>query len=358
MLTNIIAIDYWDDPLLKADFLQKISSDEKFEKIIIYSQNEWEVESVFGEKELWNYFITTVENKNIYVDLVTSLTSKNLNFNPEKYKNINVQYWGEYWLIKTYSVISASQFVNKISKKKEGVIDFKYHFVSLNRRPHKHRCYLIDQLAKEDLIRDNAITWCHEGRGVNYPPDFQFQHFIPTKLRFNEGVPSDEIDQYDPPVEYFESFAQLVSESDTDIKFMSEKISIPLILGKPFIAHAGQGIHKYLEKLGFELYTEIFDYSFDDEPDSNTRCNLVIENFKRLSHIPLAELSDLEKQLLPKIKRNQLRAKEIALDFDSFPEAVKVSINAWTGREEIVSEKLWDILYNLSEYKLSNSGYI
>ena len=62
------------------------------------------------------------------------------------------------------------------------------------------------------------------------------------------------------------------------------------------------------EEFGFELYDEIFDYSFDTENDVSKKCELIVENIKRLEG---KDLNKLYKSLYKKIEFNQKRLLDI-----------------------------------------------
>ena len=40
------------------------------------------------------------------------------------------------------------------------------------------------------------------------------------------------------------------------------------------------GIHKVLQKLGFKLYDELFDYSFDNEMHRKTRAGKIVKEIR------------------------------------------------------------------------------
>jgi hypothetical protein len=63
--------------------------------------------------------------------------------------------------------------------------------------------------------------------------------------------------------------------------------------------------------MGFVNYDEIFDYSFDTEPDLHIRYEKIIENVKRLSVLSREELTELYKKLWPKVIHN----KRVAMDY-------------------------------------------
>lgn len=112
------------------------------------------------------------------------------------------------------------------------------------------------------------------------------------------------------PVEYWESIIDLVGETYTEYgTHHSEKTLKPLYWKKPFIAIAGRGYHNFLKENEFELYDELFDYSFDQEPDFMVRHKSVTNQIKVILNM---RLSDLEKKIPhEKLEHNKIRVLEI-----------------------------------------------
>ncbi len=310
-----LTIDYWNHHVDRYGFMKKIFDKEPVDNIIIFACNEWDTLSIFGNVYVWDYFHYYVQKEKIKIELITASPI------PYQSENLNITYWGEYWLIKTYANVMRPDASKAIKLKKEKAMGLKYHFICMNHRPHIHRCRLIDLLEKNNLISSNAISWHNTNEFGTYP----FEYFKPKMLKFNQTFDSyaEDKNTSNLPIEYFQSFAQLISESTDEHMFFSEKVSMALIWEKPFLAHSGPGLHKYLTTLGFELYTEIFDYSFDSELDSKKRLNMIVNNFIKLCEIPLDKLKKIENQLQPKLEHNKNRAKEIAMNIDKFPEIIK-----------------------------------
>jgi hypothetical protein len=105
---------------------------------------------------------------------------------------------------------------------------------------------------------------------------------------------------------------QLISESTIDALFITEKTAIPLLTSKPFLVASVPGYHAHLKKLGFELYTEIFDYSFDDEIDEDIRYQKLLTNLIKISSYSEDQLVSAHNQIKEKLLFNQNRAIEIA----------------------------------------------
>ena len=76
-----------------------------------------------------------------------------------------------------------------------------------------------------------------------------------------------------------------------------------MLYKKPFIILGPRYIHQALKNIGFKLYDELFDYSFDDKPYEE-RLNSVITQIKQILKIPTSELIDRCRSLFEKIDYN------------------------------------------------------
>jgi len=87
---------------------------------------------------------------------------------------------------------------------------------------------------------------------------------------------------------YHKTYVEIISESvfefainpakkDKEYLIMSEKTFKPLAMGFPFMGLLLPKSFSKLKEVGFELFDEIIDYSFDDEYDDEKRMNMIIE---------------------------------------------------------------------------------
>jgi hypothetical protein len=97
---------------------------------------------------------------------------------------------------------------------------------------------------------------------------------------------------------------ELVSETSAEVTFITEKTFRPILLEQPFICLGAVNQNLDLVKYGFELYDEIFDYSFDSKPNLEDRIKGIIENLNKIKDEDYYQLYNL---LEPKIKRNKER---------------------------------------------------
>ena len=115
------------------------------------------------------------------------------------------------------------------------------------------------------------------------------------KNNFNYGVPK----------EYFMSLIEFVSE--TFVKFsshFSEKTFKPLFYKKPFVTFAGPYYYETLKKYNFELYNELFDYSFDKNESPDERLSDILIQIKELNKLNFRELESIIEKISDKIEYN------------------------------------------------------
>jgi hypothetical protein len=310
---RILAIDQWDQRQSKAKFLERIRK-ETFDKIFIFTQNEHEYNTIFDEF-VFPFLGHYIESKGLNVDLITSLPPESDNY--PKFKGLTVHYWDTYWLAKTKACLSNSMLVEE-RKRQSSITKIKYPFIMMNNRSHLFRAKLIDIVARENLLDVGAISWINMDAHLRRGYDFKF--FDGNNRILDEKYFTSAGGQYSLPDQFFESFAQLISESTPKKIFFSEKISMALLNGKPFLAAAAPSIHKYLHtRLGIEYYDEIFDYAFDIEPNLERRWEMIVQNFVKISKYPLSQLEDLKNQIQDKVNYNQNRALEIVNDITFMP---------------------------------------
>lgn len=202
--------------------------------------------------------------------------------------------------------------------------DYNYLFISMNNLPRTHRCYLMDSIKKHKLDTAAALTWYYTDTDYNWKYWTPEQLVLSDKMYINHHK-SNQLDDglvpsiHSVPLEFFQSYFSVVSESSVGHCFLTEKTAVPLLLQQPFIVQAACGFHQFLISLGFELYDEIFDYSFDTLECANARTDKIIENILNLKFKDISKVND---QLTKKAKRNQKRALDIAADKSLVPELV------------------------------------
>ncbi|NBP58731.1 hypothetical protein EBU71_19750 [bacterium] len=218
--------------------------------------------------------------------------------------------------------------------------NFNHAFITLNNRAHLHRCVLIDELAKESLLENGVVTWHNF---LNNAANFNFKHFD-GKIRTLSDNFQTELDSFAIPDIYKNCFLDVIAEATHLCPIMSEKTIKPILFKKPFLTFSCKNYYKHVQDLGFVLYDEIFDYSFDDVDDLEVRAKLFVENVKRVINIDHATTYNL---LLPKLEYNMQNVIKIKHECNSIPYVIKeyVSMLENNGvKKEGMYYRLWDMV--------------
>ena len=192
------------------------------------------------------------------------------------------------WLYKSQEEIGIPDWYKKLSP------DLLY--TCYNNRPCDYRHYTVDQLAKHDLLDKGIVTAKYSTVDQVAQPDYiltdswPFEHLpIGTELVDEPDFLLNTTKEFGCqvyPQSYGRGAIDIVTESRINKNefYLSEKTNKSLLAHKPFLVVGCQGYHKWLqEERGIELYTELFNYSFDDEADYQKRIDGIINNVKRLS---------------------------------------------------------------------------
>lgn len=305
--------------------IKVLETDTPIEKIVLYAQHEFQYTT-------FEYFERLVDFSNIrnipFVIIVCSnkFSSPWHDTTDERYKNIELVYWKTFWLSETLIRI---QRTNTLRYEEMGT--YVYPFISLNNRAHHFRCLMMDTLAKYNLIDNAAISWHQAGYSNWKIEDYNFKHWTPeikildVEYTMVENLHYAQI--FVLPTEFSQSFMQLVAETTLLDMLVSEKTCMPLLFGKPFLVFGPMRFHEMLSvEYGFQLYDEIFDYSFDKESDLNIRCDMLLQNVKRIYNSSTDELQEMHRKILPKILFNQDLARQLVFDIDNIPEIIKESV--------------------------------
>lgn len=228
-------------------------------------------------------------------------------------QNIRVWLWPTIFFKICYVIAKLGTFFDT------KVTTFKYPLISLNSRRRPHRCQMIDLMARENLIEGNAVTWHGIGDCV-----YNWQYFKERKLTLSE-IPASKKDplgfnEYCLVDEWGESFLHLISETHIDVRYISEKTVMCLMSGKLFIVWGAPGIHNDLRNMGFQLYDEIIDYSFDSIQNDDERLETIIKEVKRI--LALGNYEEIYQRISPALLHNQQRSIELGIE-DSTPEILK-----------------------------------
>ena len=249
---------------------------------------------------------TILEQNNIHLEFMLGRLSNEIAYLNDM-PNVSVITWPTYWIHHTWykthrDTIKKVRNINKL-------------YISLNNRAHYHRCVMIDELANRDLIRYGHISW-HKKEMIT---PYKFKAFKNQKMILDdyqmdltEGACQEML-----PEHYFRTVFNLIVESNYTSPFLTEKTYSAILAKKPFIILGEQGIHARLENLGFKLYNELFDYSFDRDMNLKGRINSICDQIHNHAH---NDYKALYRSAKATAKYNYNKLQEIVNDRSSIPE--------------------------------------
>ena len=288
--------------------------EEKVDELVLLGETEWMVNIKPTHIDLLNQHNIKIRilhgcGKNqYYIDYY-----KKINFDIT-----NVEFWNTYWFNWGSACLLGSKIDHRIYE--PDITQFKHAFISLNNRRHIHRCIFIDELAKNNLLDKGIVTWTNF---LNENPDYKFNYFHGNQILLDDDF-INKLDSFLLPIEWHQSLFHVVTEATHEAAFPSEKTTIPILMKKPFIVFSCVDFHKMLSDLGFKLYDEIIDYSFDSEPDIKIRAEKFMKNVVNITKLDIQTTYNL---LKPKLLYNYNRAIEIIKSKDLIPQIVKDRLN-------------------------------
>lgn len=329
------------DGIHKHQIMQDLQ-DKKPNRIVLFGETEWEIQGI--DKELVDLCKTQKTKINIvhgcfkseyHIDLYDKL---GIDIN-------DVTFWGTYWFNFTESHISNNikNYQNLVD-----VTEYKYPFLNMNCRSHIHRCILVDELAKRNLINKGKVSW-HDHLQENQ--NFIFRYFNRNQKLLLDDSFEHTLNSFTVPNCYFDTFMLVITESTLNVPFITEKTVMPLLLKKPFLAVANENYYEALQHLGFKLYDEVFNYNFIKEKDLYKKIELVVDN---LDYVISKNLSDLYNTIKEKVNYNQQLAIEITKNSEIVPNIVKeklryntIGLSTKSSVDERFQEHLQKCNYNL-----------
>lgn len=303
MKLNYIGHNQWNGQKFPEFYRNVVTKD--YDKIILFCQNEWEWHA--HDPVYWPMLQEYCKHIGKPIHIVTA---SHHNFYPAKVENTVIDWWDTYWIGRTYQSLVHAGVSSTIDPYVKP--EYRYHFISMNHRAHEHRCLLMDLVVKNDLLKHGAVSFHQDS------PIYKWRYFDFKPMILESEFITDK-NQHRMPDQYYDSFVQLISESSNNTIMLSEKTATPLLLGKPFLVAGQQGFHRFLKGLGFQLFEELFDYSFDDEPNEELRYEKLLANITKLSQVPLHQLPDLHKKIAYKLDFNMRKARQISFDTSLYP---------------------------------------
>jgi nucleoside-diphosphate-sugar epimerase len=235
-------------------------------------------------------------------------------------KNKNLEF-------KCHGVSSFDFWLNYIDVKSYETIQFKpknekFHFLSYNRNPRRHRILLLSSLLDRGLLDYGTIS-CNNFNLEEHNNEKQFD--LIKKL--HQKVPI----LIDKPLEinwandmtlndHEETFISLVTETlvDKNTMFISEKIFKPIALGHPFIILGNKHTLRCLKEMGFKTFDRWFDESYDDMEDLEVKIEHITNIVQSITNKSIEDLIRIREEMKETCEFNRNRFIKMVEDKYTF----------------------------------------
>ena len=226
-------------------------------------------------------------------------------------KNINIIYNHGHFARLIYTQTKRRNELSNYQQIKQNFTNF---ILYLNCKPYDYRCKLMDEVQNTNLLESSKWSWLINRENYDWKHWNQeiktIENDILEKTNYDNHVGFNPLRQ-----DFIESntncFIQLISESVPYYFFLTEKTVKPLLHGQLFLVAGSVNFHKKLKNLGFKLYDEIIDYSFDSLISYDDRVKGIINNLENLKNL---NWNETYKKLEEKIKFNQQHLYDFAFD--------------------------------------------
>jgi hypothetical protein len=211
------------------------------------------------------------------------------------------------------SFISEDQFNNNKN------LNRPKRFIFKNANPRDHRLYFASELFRRNLLEKSYFSWINRYHKPSISMDIvnkfnldssisndiflKMQEFLdgsPYILDFDANTIHEWLNQrLLIPEHYLNSYFTFVTEttfedcSIENVLFVTEKIYQPIVQYHPFIVSAGTGFLDHMRRYGYETFPELFDESYDQEPNLKLRTKIIIDNIERVCNMPAEELHEI-----------------------------------------------------------------
>ena len=142
----------------------------------------------------------------------------------------------------------------------------------------------VDRQHRREIVRSlssmlDSIIWSYSSRGRSLPDDIDTAH-IDYQRYFN-------------PTWYNSTYFSIVTESlvEGPDLFVTEKTFKPMAFYHPMIVMGQQGVLQYVKSQGFETFENLFDESYDTEPEAARRIEMIKKNIQDFDPVAYTQLT-------------------------------------------------------------------
>ena len=341
--------------------LDKCNLHDTFIFVVMYAKytnyNFFKKEVIREQKEILIYYKEHCEKNNLKLKILIDATLEAPSYrnNLTKYCNflvdlldislLDIIIFGEgehqYDDSINFSVNNICCIMEELFENTTATILPQHHFVSLTRVAKPHRLYCTTEIIDRDLIKFGKVSLgsgFHFNAGENLILNFLPEKYLNKFPMFIDGlILGQDQEQYkgiSPDIHG--AFVNIVHETSFDesleykileiynapdiyvpkqlywsINSFTEKSMKPFVWGQIPIFNTVYDNLKYIRKLGFDLFDDIIDHSYDLIEDPIERIKAVVDQLEGICRWSIDDCIDYKKQNMVRFIRNREIAQEL-----------------------------------------------
>jgi hypothetical protein len=298
------------EPLNFSDSNTKYDSDKLTRLLENHGMTKYDIDEM-----LFLYSVKSVDSKFNYLksiagysDWIILLHSEQNSQDVEKFSNDGfrmVYYWSHAILARDWY-----RFAEHDTRLSQKNIEKTFLVYCRDWTPNReYRLKFLDLVVRNKLVEDCAISTQHVNNHGVHLGDYQAQDprfSVDTKnlLIIRENTVSSSASADYDVTDMTSTAISVVLETVVDDSkiHLTEKILRPIACGHPFLLAAGPGALSYLRSYGFQTFDSVFDESYDREPDTVKRLELIVSTMQQIQLLDdqdwkkIQQIADYNKQ--------------------------------------------------------------
>jgi len=202
-----------------------------------------------------------------------------------------------------------------------------HHYISLVRMVRSHRLAATIEILERGIEHLGRLSM---GSGYYTRPEEHDYSILPEKYRnkfpmFIDGlILGDEQYRGEPP-DIINAFANIVQETSFDESyrfmrshtiiwhqpFITEKSIKPMVWGQVPIFIACHNHDVYMREFGFDIFDDIIDHSYNQEPDPTKRIVLAVDQLEKLCNKPIEYWQQYKAENIERFVKNRELTQQI-----------------------------------------------
>jgi hypothetical protein len=182
-------------------------------------------------------------------------------------------------------------------------------FLSYNRKPHKHREQLFRTLTSSGLLCEGLVSMGNTdpAKAITVGKK-EFEHKeTPAKELIkapgNVGIPNDITSLGNHDI-WQQAFINVVTETTTEGRFLSEKIWKPIIGKRPFMLVGPPDQLTFLQEMGFKTFDNFWDESYNLAKNNESSIDHIVTMLKNMAKLSHKEQYQMYQEMIPILEHN------------------------------------------------------